>query len=413
MILLLSSALLAGCQKKPEEIDDDPIIDDPIEVIEVNYDFQLNNTLAIKANEQSGLLESILRLSTGHLAENELKLARANLWTYSAYFTTVNQLYVMDPSQEHLDLLKQASEELEWYVAKERSDDHLVYASKNGSETPAFFDDNVWLVIGWLNGYQVNKDEAFLTKAKQVMDWIYTGWQDDEIGGLYWREFPDSYAPEQKQRNTCITGPAAWASAILYEITNDLTYLDWAMKIYSWTKLTLFDRINKVYHDNIDATGNITKWNFTYNQGTMLSAASLLYKITKDERYILDVEAYLEGAEQVFYKNNLFEEYPNGEFYKDNPWFRVYLVQGFFDAMRYVNVDYGYRLERVKNGILYGYDNHRDHLGFLKEDWSGRKDNEGVGGLFSNQVRTLYVLGNIEILAILDQYENYLKGVTK
>lgn len=376
----------------------------------IQYNYQLHGGLKAITNNQLTLVETKLKTFDGFVSENTLfSFQRANLWTYSAYFTTIVQNYMMDPSADNKALLTRATEELEWYKATHRSDDHLVYASKNGTEEPAFFDDNVWLVIGFINAYNVTKEAHYLEKAIKVQEWIYTGWQKQ--GGLFWREFPDSYSPSEKVRNTCINGPAAWAAMLLYEATEDYDHLDWAIKIYTWTKYNLYDKVNKVYWDNISEDGIINKWTFTYNTGTMMSAASLLYKHTKSDIYFQDVKNLMEGSNQVFYLDNQFSKLPDGEFYNDNPWFRVYLVQGFFDAMRYVDINYGIRLERVKKGILYGLEHHIDDKGFLFEDWSGRKENEGPNN--TNHIRTLFAVGNTEILAILAQYEAYLEEVTK
>lgn len=378
--------------------------------IMVNYNYTLHNKLKEVVAEQLSLVESKLKTPDGYVAEDTrlANFVRANLWTYSAYFTTVVQNYMMNPTNENKALLDKATEELEWYKATHREDEHLVYASKNGYEEPAFFDDNVWLVIGFINAYNHTKEAHFLDKALKVQEWIYTGWQEE--GGLYWREFPESYEDSQKVRNTCINGPAAWAAMLLYEATNDFTHLDWAIKIYTWTKYNLYDKENKVYWDNISKDGIVNKWTFTYNTGTMMSAASLLYKHTLSDIYKEDVQNLMDGSHEVFYIANQFQSLPNGEFYKDNPWFRVYLVQGFYDAMRYVDVNYGIRLERVKNAILYGLENHIDERGFLWEDWSGRIINEGPSN--KDHIRTLFAVGNTEILAILAQYEAYLKEVT-
>lgn len=415
LIFTLLLGLLFGCQTtevKPPPEEENNNQEEEIEPVLINYDFKYDGTLEDKAMEQFGLLDQYLRLSNKTLSENRSKMARANLWTYSAYFTTVNQIYMMNPSDENKKLLDDAQTELEWYIATNREDDHLVYASQNGNETPAFFDDNVWLVIGWLNSYKKTKDPVFLEHAEKVMDWIYTGWQEDSIGGLFWREFDPSQPLNEKVRNTCITGPAAWASAMLYQFTEKEEYKDWAVKIYDWTKLRLYDPVRYLFYDNIDGNGVINTWTFTYNQGTMISAASYLYDITKEDKYKDDVKDYLKGAEQEFHLKNRFDKLPHAEFYKDNPWFRVYLVQGFFDATKLVNLDYGLRLERVKRAVLYGYENHRDSYGFMPEDWSGRVPNEGAGG-FSAIHRTLFVVGNIEIMAILDQYEAYIRGESK
>ena len=125
ILALLSIGLLASC--RPEENDKPPIDGGgDKEVIELDYLYELDGTLAKKAGKQSDLLEDNLRLFSGDLAENGTNLVRANLWTYSAYFTTVNQLYMMDPSPHYKQLLDLASEELEWYVATHRLNNKII-----------------------------------------------------------------------------------------------------------------------------------------------------------------------------------------------------------------------------------------------------------------------------------------------
>ncbi|MDA3852780.1 MAG: alpha-1,6-mannanase, partial [Bacteroidales bacterium] len=67
------------------------------------------------------------------------------------------------------------------------------------------------------------------------------------------------------------------------------TYLNEAIKIYSWEKNYLFDRETGAVFDHINKGGHIQKnWIFTYNQGTFLGAAHELYKITGDKQYLED-----------------------------------------------------------------------------------------------------------------------------
>lgn len=378
-------------------------------VISVNYPYTMDGTLVDIANEQLTLVNSYLRQPvTGVLTEQDNRIRRANLWTYSAYFTMVNQMNVIDKNPVNEQMLQEAYEELDWYRATQRSDEHLVYASDNGKEVPAFFDDNVWLVIGFINAYKTTNNAEYLEKAKAIQEWIYTGWHEEK-GGLLWREFPDDTDPSFYQRNTCINGPAAWASLLLYEITEDRYYRDWGIKIYTWTKKTLLNKVDNVYYDNINEYNDINKWQFTYNTGTMMSTAALLYKYTGSDTYKSDVDDLVTGANNVFNKANAFSTVPNGEFHNDNPWFRVYLLQGYLDAMMHVDINYGVRLESVKIALLYGYNNHKDSKGFILEDWSGRKVNE----LGEGKVKTLNAVGNVECIAILARYEAYLNEVTK
>lgn len=284
-------------------------VESSVEKIEVDYQYNINGNLMNLANEQFELMTSLRQLIDGTLSENDLRISRANLWTYSAYYTMVNQLKLVQNNTTNEQRLIEATNELEWYRSKNRADDYLVYASKNGTEKPAFFDDNIWVVIGFINAYKTTNQQEYLDKATSVMDWIYTGW-DDEKGGLYWREYDKNLDPERKERNTCINGPAAWASLLLYEITENKLYRDWGIRIYTWTKKWLYSTSDKVYYDNINGANVINRWTFTYNTGTMLSAASYLYKLTHSDVYKNDVDDLITGSYNKFYLGYRFDTLP-------------------------------------------------------------------------------------------------------
>lgn len=69
----------------------------------------------------------------------------------------------------------------------------------------------------------------------------------------------------------------------------------------------MFDEQTGAVYDNINAkTGAITKWLFTYNQGTYLGMAHELYKITGEVQY-------LDGACKAadYYIQNLIDKKNN------------------------------------------------------------------------------------------------------
>ena len=67
-------------------------VESSVEKIEVDYQYNINGNLINLANEQFELMTSLRQLIDGTLSENDLRISRANLWTYSAYYTMVNQL---------------------------------------------------------------------------------------------------------------------------------------------------------------------------------------------------------------------------------------------------------------------------------------------------------------------------------
>ena len=368
------------------------------DVFELDYTFSLESSIYNHAKTQLSLLEE--NMHNNYLVEGDSIISkRANLWTYGAYFTMASRLARYDASDENIAILNNAVEELEWYRVKDRTDNHTVYASKNGEEKPAFYDDNVWLVLGFINAYKATQNIDYLNSAKSIMDWIYDG--ESTLGGIYWREFDALELDSVKQRNTCINGPAAYASLLLYEITSDSFYLNKGVRLYHWTRNNLYDKQNKVYWDNIKDNGSIDKNTFTYNTGTMLSSAVYMYRNMGLDIYLDDIKNILEGSYNVFVIPGMFSSVEDGEFILNNPWFNLYLYQGYFDVFKYIDYNYGKRLENVKKAIIYGLNNSLNSKGFIKEDWSGRRDDE-----HGYITQTKYLSAQIETMIILCDYQD-------
>ncbi|MDF2535007.1 MAG: hypothetical protein K0R18_1166 [Bacillales bacterium] len=341
----------------------------------------------------------------------------ASLWDFGALYTTAMKYYKVTDhsnSQENWELFTGG---LEWYRSKNRQDNQLVYTSDNGNEEIPFYDDNVWILLGMLEAYSMTEDEALLDSAKKIQDYIYTGWESTDIGasdagGLLWREFPKdefgNYVFSEKvpsvDRNTCINGPAAMSSAILYKITGDDLYLDWAKKIYKWT----FDNLRTtdglgLFNDNIrlfpDGRKQLITTTYTYNQGTMISAGVLLYEITQEEHYLKEAKQTAKFTELL--KGVKYPDVEGAVFYKtDEPWFRVYLLQGFLDLARVDEESKGY-IERAGKALDYAWEHDRDTRGYLSFNW-GKGDDVKMTEL-------RHISGNTEALAIIAEYEKFIK----
>ncbi|MES2828752.1 MAG: glycoside hydrolase family 76 protein [Bacteroidota bacterium] len=152
-----------------------------------------------------------------------------------------------------------------------------------------FNDDIAWAVLFSVRGYLFTGNKAYLDKAKDQYDKMYARALTNKYGGgLNWFETKTS-------KNACIQGPAMVAACYLAQATGDKTYYDKAMGLYKWSKVYLFDPATGKVNDNIDLdkqTGEVKTgtWSSTYNQGTYLGAAVMLYKYTKDEQYLADAK---------------------------------------------------------------------------------------------------------------------------
>lgn len=161
-----------------------------------------------------------------------------------------------------------------------------------------FNDDIMWMVIACLRAYEITGDAKYKERAKYHFDKVYERGHDNvQGGGIYWKT-------EKKGKNTCITAPAAIAAAKLYVIYKEQGYLDKSKSLFNWVRTKLYNEETGAVHDNISNEGKVQEWNFSYNSGTFIGAANLLYKITGDKAY------YNYGLKALdFTKNRLTHNY--------------------------------------------------------------------------------------------------------
>ncbi|GAA1528877.1 glycoside hydrolase family 76 protein [Kribbella lupini] len=161
-----------------------------------------------------------------------------------------------------------------------------------------FYDDNEWIGLNLIQHYQRTGDRSSLARAKEIFALVVHGWDNDPAhpcaGGVYWTQ-----APWSQDRNTISNGPGAELGAHLFLLTRDKSYLTWAQKMYEWARTCMLAP-NGLYWDHIDLAGTVEKTQWSYNQGVMLGAGTLLYKATGQKRYLNEAKA-LANASLAFY----------------------------------------------------------------------------------------------------------------
>lgn len=173
-----------------------------------------------------------------------------------------------------------------------------------------FYDDNEWIGLELVQLYRMTGNERALERARRVFDLVVHGWDDDPShprpGGVFWTQ-----ASWSDDRNTVSNAPGAELGLQLYQLTEDEElkeyYLGWARRMYEWVNEHL-RAPNGLYWDHVNMDGTITKWIFTYNQGTMLGANVLLYEITGEKPYLDEAERIADRALEYFGREGLFEE---------------------------------------------------------------------------------------------------------
>ena len=142
-------------------------------------------------------------------------------------------------------------------------------------------DDIMWMTIACERCYLITTNPFYRDIAKKNFDAMYSRAWDNALGGGLW------WTTDNRGKHACINGPAAISACLLCQITGDKSYLEKAKAIYAWERGALFTPRGAV-RDNMRADGTIGKKAFTYNEGTFIGAADLLWKFTGDTNYLSD-----------------------------------------------------------------------------------------------------------------------------
>jgi predicted alpha-1,6-mannanase (GH76 family) len=151
-------------------------------------------------------------------------------------------------------------------------------------------DDIEWMIIAGVRAYRITGDRAYLSMAQRNFDAVWARAYSTQFGGgLWWI----TGGTGRVQKNVTTNATAAIAAALLARATHNASYLTKAEQLYSWLRRTLYDPRTGAVYDNISAATSgagtvVDKAQLTYNQGTFVGVAGLLYQATHQRQYSTD-----------------------------------------------------------------------------------------------------------------------------
>jgi len=199
------------------------------------------------------------------------------------------------------------------------------FIEKNGTDwmDNKYNDDIAWAVLFSVRGYLLTGNITYLEKAKDQFDKMYArAFTNSYGGGLIWNQTKTS-------KNACINGPAMVACCYLAKATGDSTYYNKAIALYTWSKLYLFDAATGKVNDNVNLDNKtdqlkIRTWSSTYNQGTYLGAAVMLYKYTREASYLSEAQKIAVYIRDNMYNSKVMNNEDSGN---DLPGFKGIFVR--------------------------------------------------------------------------------------
>jgi len=171
-----------------------------------------------------------------------------------------------------------------------------------------YYDDNDWVGLELVRLYQLTHQSALLGSAEGIMAFEMAGWQEAPglacPGGI-----PFSNAASNGERNTVTNAPVAELGTLLYKLTGDVQYLQFAEKAYEWVRRCLQQPVN-LYADHIGDKGVVEPTLWSYNQGSMIGAGALLYQATGNSAYLYQARQTADAALAYFTNEKLGSEIP-------------------------------------------------------------------------------------------------------
>jgi hypothetical protein len=164
-----------------------------------------------------------------------------------------------------------------------------------------YYDDNDWVGSDLVQHYLLTGSAVALDRAQGVFDYVQTGWENGlpNRGGVRWVD-----ASFNGDRGAASTAGFAKLGAHLYDVTGrrTRTYLDWAQKATDWLKQYLLAP-NGLYVNAMRADGTLDGNLWIYNQGVLVGANVLLYRVTGTAGYLAEARRLADAALSFFSKN--------------------------------------------------------------------------------------------------------------
>lgn len=221
-----------------------------------------------------------------------------------------------------------------------------------------YYDDNGLVGIDYMESYFNTKNPIYLQRAKDVFKFILSGWNNDVGGGVTWLE------GHNDQKPACTNGMATLTALKIYQGSKDKYYLEQGKRFYSWMYSTLRDSTTGVIVNDVklDAKQNRTFW--TYNTGSLIEAAVMLYQFTGDKQYLQQARQLTADS----YK--YYSAVPHDKqltLHIDLPWFVTVLFRG-YEALYQVDGDYKY-IAAIEHDLNYAWANSRDKYNLTTHSW--------------------------------------------
>lgn len=146
-----------------------------------------------------------------------------------------------------------------------------------------YYDDEGWWALAWIDFYDLTHREKYLLMAQTIFSDMVKGWSDECGGGVYWKK-PDHGKNAVENELFILTAVRLHNRIMDTALISGKTYLQWAVADWYWFKGVHLINHHFLVEDGLDKNCIVKNgYNFTYNQGVILSGLIELGEAVQNE----------------------------------------------------------------------------------------------------------------------------------
>ncbi len=199
-----------------------------------------------------------------------------------------------------------------------------------GNGHDKYYDDNAWMVLTFLEAYELTHRPHYLKRAAETHDFVLSGWDSEGGGGIWWHE-----THKGGGKNTCVNAPAAVSCLRLARLRDPRAAAplgEKAQAIIAWTVANLQDPSGLFWDNKVIATGEVNRGQLTYNTALMIRAFLGQYRATGKKEP-------LEEARRIAKAGDRFLKRDSGV-YRDHVKWAHLMVEADLELYRTTREDY-------------------------------------------------------------------------
>ena len=171
------------------------------------------------------------------------------------------------------------------------------WPGQRGAGRRAYFDDNGWWGLAFLDAYRATHDRRWLWDARRAYSFIRLAGWDWEEGGIWWDTRHTFKAGESLATGTLL-------AAQLYGFTNEQYYLEGAREFVEWGRTHSWNDQDSLYgRHETDRTS------MPYVQSPLAAADVILCHLNRDESLCDRGEMLAASASRRFQRLNMGPQY--------------------------------------------------------------------------------------------------------